>query len=135
MAVIGFGITKIEGKNKEKPAKNIEVKSTPKISDVKKLDLPNIGNVVKFFFDFNTEYDPDVGSIKLSGYVLYQSDNAEEIMKEWKEAKALSSKLAEEVLNFVLRKCLIKITYLADELNLPPAVRFPILKARKVEKK
>jgi len=135
MAIVGFRITELNAKNNEKAASNIEVKSTPKITDIEEIKLSNLENVLKILFDFETKYDPNVGNIKISGYALYQSDDAKKILDSWKKSKALSAKLAENFLNFILRKCLIKITYLADELNLPPVVRFPILKAKRSKEK
>ncbi len=131
MTIVGFKINKINAEYKQGNNKEIEVKSVPKITNVEKADVKSMKNVLKLDYDFETTYDPDVGSIKISGYVLLQSEDADKILDMWKSKKLMEAKMAEEALNFILRKCLIKVTSIADDLSLPPAVRLPIIKAKK----
>ncbi len=127
--IVGFRMLEIHAKAEEKPGK-VEVSSTPKIVNVKKFESKELKDVLRLDFEFMTKYEPKVGEIKIVGYVLYKDENIEKILKLWEEKKALDMKTAEECMNFILRKCLIKVTYIADELGLPPAVRFPVVKAK-----
>ena len=132
MTIVGFKLNKIEAEYR-KTDKEIEVKSVPKITNIEKYDVAGMKDVLKMDFEFETTYDPNAGKINFSGYVLFKSDKAKEILDMWKDKKVMEAKMAEESLNFILRKCLIKATFIADELGLPPAVRLPIIKAKKKE--
>jgi hypothetical protein len=76
-------------------------------------------------FEFTTKYNPDIGEIKMSGEVIYLSDKNAKVIKDWKAKKSLPENMNLEVLNYLFRACLIKISVLADDLQLPPAVQLP----------
>ena len=111
MGVIGFNFRSIEARTADKKIEgNVDVNSTPTIENVTKKDVSVEGlkDVLSFEFSFKTKYNPDIGEIKISGEVLYQTEDAKKILAMWKEKK-MDSKITADVLNVVFRKCLLNI--------------------------
>ena len=131
MPIIGINFKSIEAKIEDKrPDGNIDINSTPSVEDIKEKDLnvPGLKDVLAVEFKFVTKYQPDVGEIKICGEVLYQTEDAKKILDMWEEKK-LESKVAVDVLNTIFKKCLTKAVAIADELNLPPPLTFPLVKS------
>ena len=104
----------------------MKVNSTPKIIDIREMDVPSLGKkALAFDFEFLSEYTPDVASIKVTGEMLYLADKPEEIIKKWKKDKGLPTEVSVEVLNTLFRKCLLKASNLAEDLQLPPPLDLP----------
>jgi hypothetical protein len=76
-------------------------------------------------FDFVSEYTPNIGSIKLTGEVFYLSDKGPQIVKTWKAKKDLPEDMRVEILNHLFRVCIVRISNLADDLQLPPPMAIP----------
>ena len=130
MPVIGLRFESFEGK-REKMLENTPVKinSTPRITEIKEIDIPNVAkNALAFTFEFITSYDPDIGIIKVTGEVLAVEKNYQKILADWKKKKELPTEISTEVLNYLFRRCLLKISNIAEDLQLPPAVGFPKVK-------
>jgi hypothetical protein len=140
MPVIGFNINKIEAEKKKLPVgAEIKISNTPKISSIE-VDALNLGEkkgekILKIAFDFLTEFEPKVGHISLSGEMLYLHDDAEELMKTWKKEHALPGPVMVEIMNYLFRRCLIKILSLTEDLQLPPVIPFPLAKLEGQDKK
>ena len=129
MPVIGFTITLIEGR-RDKGALNSQVKisSNPKIVSIKEIDIPEIGKkAASIDFEFVTTYTPDVGSIKVSGDLLYVSSQHSKILEMWEKNKSLPNEATVEILNFLFRKCILKTLNLSDDLQLPPPINMPFI--------
>ncbi len=131
MPVIGLKFESFSGsRTKEVVNQPINVNSTPKIKDIKEISLPNIADkAMSFHFEFVTSYDPDIGSIRVTGEIFFVSKDFQKIMSEWKKKKELPADVSTEVLNYLFRRCLLKISNMAEDLQLPPAVNFPRVKA------
>jgi hypothetical protein len=127
MPVIGLKFSTIEGKRSSKRiVPEVKINSSPKIVSVKEADVTPMGKkALSLEFEFTTKYAPDIGEIKMSGEVIYLSDKNAKVIKEWKAKKTLPEGMNLEVLNYLFRACLIKISVLADDLQLPPAVQLP----------
>ncbi|MEM7826957.1 MAG: hypothetical protein QXQ40_01895 [Candidatus Aenigmatarchaeota archaeon] len=133
ITVLGLTFKSVNGVKKEIEEKsNISVNSTPMIKsiDEKKIDiLPK--KILAIEFEFKTTYEPDIGSINLVGELLYQANDNEKVLKEWKKNKRLPEEIAVPILNVIFKRCLTKIIALADDLQLPPPVMFPVVKPKK----
>ena len=131
MPVIGMSYKAFDGKRTYTPLPaggEIKVNSSPKITGVKEVDMAQFGKkVLAFEFEFVTSYGPDVAEIKIGGDVLFMSDKNAEIVKQWKKEKKLPDDVSIEVLNHLFRRCLLKISYMADDLQLPPPINMPLV--------
>ena len=134
MPIIGLSFNNFEGKrDKEQNLRaEIKVNSVPRINEVKEVSIPSIGNkkVLSLAFEFVTNYDPNVGEVKIGGDLLYMADNNAAILKEWKKDKKLPEKSSLEVLNYLFRRCLLKVSNIAEDLQLPPPIPMPRVKPK-----
>ncbi len=134
MPIIGLGLNSIEAskKNERVEQQEVKVNSTPHITDVKEVDLPNFSQkALSIEFDFLTVYDPALAKITIKGTVMYLSDNIKDVVTEWKKKKRLPEDMSMEVLNYLFRHCLLKSSVLADELQLPPPMPMPRITPKK----
>ncbi len=137
MPVVGFNFKSIKAEIKKVPTgkEKIEISSSPMIKNVEKKKIDVLGKEVALIeFEFKTTYEPGIGQIVLKGEILYQTDNVGKFVKEWKEKKKLSADFAIPVLNAVFRRCLKRAIDLADDLQLPPPIRFPVVRAKEESK-
>ena len=141
MTIVGFNFTKIEGEKKDMIKGKININNNVHINKVEEKDLV-LGNqkqkVLSFNFEFTAKYDPNVGSIKLTGNVLYMEDSkkVKDILDGWKKDKKLPKEFMPNILNTVLNKCNIQALILSEQINLPPPMPLPKLQpAQAPEKK
>lgn len=130
MPVVGFTISDIQAKRgKEAGSSKINIVSTPTIKGVKEVDMQGLEKkALEVEFDFLTAYNPDMGSIKISGQLFYISNNDNQLALDfWKKKKTLPDDEAIEVLNFLFRRCVMKALILADDLQMPPPINLPIV--------
>ncbi len=126
MPVVGLSFTSIEARRKEIPRGEIKVNSSPKVNEMKEVDLSSIGKkALSLNFEFVTEYQPDIGMIKVEGDMVYMADNNAKVLARWKKSKTLSEEVSVEVLNQLFRKCLLKVSNIAEELQLPIPIQIP----------
>jgi len=132
MPIIGMNFKFLEAQRKDTQVKGeIKINSFPKITNVKEAKVSNMkSNAVALEFEFSTDYEPDVGKIKLMGELLYQTDKQKEILDKWKKEKKISEDLGVEVLNHLFRRCLLKSAHLSEEVMLPPPLQMPRIKPK-----
>jgi hypothetical protein len=132
MPIIGMKLDSMEGKRGTVPQTgDIKVNSTPRIMEVKQIDLPSINKkALALNFEFSTTYSPDIGDIRIIGEILYTSDSSANILKQWKSKKSLPEEVNIEVLNHLFRSCLLKVANIADDLQLPPPLAMPRVAAK-----
>lgn len=132
MPIVGFSISSIEGKKSKSAVRGeIKVNSTPRITGVKEVSIPAFSKKpLSLSFEFVTKYDPNLAEVKISGDVLFLAEKNQKVLSEWKNKKALPDAVSIEVLNHLFRRCLIKIANLADDLQLPPPLQIPRVKAK-----
>ncbi len=141
MTIVGFNFTKLEAEKKEMIKGKININNNVSIKNVeeKKLSLANDKQkVLSFTFEFIAKYDPDIGSIKFVGDVLFmeESKKAKELLDGWKKDKKLPKEIMPSILNTVLTKCNIQALILSEQINLPPPIPLPKLQpAQPAEKK
>ena len=135
MPIVGLSFSTIEGRRKSIPKGEIKVNSSPKVTDIKEVDLASIGkNALSLDFQFMTEYQPDVGAIKVEGEMIYVADNNTKILAQWKKDKTLPEDTSVEVLNHLFRKCLLKVSEIAEDLQLPIPIQIPRVTAKEKAK-
>ncbi|MBN2043296.1 MAG: hypothetical protein JW754_05845 [Candidatus Aenigmarchaeota archaeon] len=132
MAIIGLSFKAIEGKKSEENVRSeIKVNSVPRINSLKEIMVPTLQKkVISMDFEFVTSYDPKVGEIKIGGELLYLTDKMKELMDKWEKEKKLPEKSSLEVLNYLFRRCLLKVSNIAEDLQLPPPIPLPKIKAK-----
>lgn len=130
MPVIGLSFTSMEAKRGKGTVKEeIKINSTPKITEVKEVKIPTLDKkALSLAFEFTTKYDPDIGEIKIGGDLVYVADKSAAVLKQWKEKKSLPENVSVEVLNHLFRRCLLKISNMAEDLQLPPPIQMPRVK-------
>jgi hypothetical protein len=131
MPIVGFNFTKIKGEKKspiEKDTK-VQIKSNVDITDVKEETLRTGSDDQGLKFDFKLElnYDPEIASIELKGFVYYldKEDKLKEIVEGWKKEKSVPPEVAQQILNLVLHRGNIKALTMEEELNIPPHLSLP----------
>jgi len=130
MPVIGITFNTMEGKRKKgSPHAEIKVNSTPKIISMKEVTVPTLKKkALSLDFEFVTTYDPQIGEIKIGGEILYLAEKNAQILSQWKKNKKLAENVSIEILNHLFRRCLLKISIIAEDLQLPPPVQIPRVK-------
>jgi hypothetical protein len=136
MPIVGLSFSSIEARRKSMPTSEIKVNSIPKVKEIKEVELAGLDKSgLQLSFEFLTEYVPDIGSIKVEGEMLYVADNNLKILAQWKKDKTLPEDVSVEVLNQLFRKCLLKVSGLAEEIQLPIPIQIPRVAAKKKDVK
>jgi len=133
MPIVGFNFEKITAEKKQLIKDKVNVKTDLHIVEVTEEAMPiakSKEKILKFSFEFSINYEPKIGDIILKGHILYLDDQPKitSIVKEWKKTKKIETKLMEQLLNTILIRSNIKAFSLAQEVNLPPHIRLPIIK-------
>jgi len=106
----------------------------PRVITIKEVDIPTFDKkALSLEFEFETSYEPKIANIKITGDILYRPENSAKILKEWKKNKKLPDEMNMEILNNLFRRCLIKISVIADDLQLPPPLQLPRIKPKDEE--
>ncbi|MCD6367820.1 MAG: hypothetical protein J7L45_01915 [Candidatus Aenigmarchaeota archaeon] len=131
MPTIGLEITSINAKREEEMGKELKIDHFQKIRDVKKKKIDALGKeVLEILFEYKCTYEnsatkKNVGKIEFEGKLFYFIENLEESLKSWKKNKRLPDNITVDVFNRITRTCLTKAIGLAEDLRLPPPIRFP----------
>ncbi|MBU0615086.1 MAG: hypothetical protein KJ601_03255 [Nanoarchaeota archaeon] len=135
MTIVGFGFNKIEVEKIEGAKGKINISNNVSIKEVKETTL-SVGKdkppVLKFVFEFLSSYEPKVGKVLLGGDLTYMEEGAKikEIQEKWKKDKKLPADIMSPILNTILAKANILALILSQEVNLPPPIPLPKLKAQ-----
>src|SRR3989338_5494607 len=120
MTIVGFNFTKIEAEKKDLVKGKININNNVAIDKVEEKNF-SLGSdkqkVLAFTFGFISKYNPDAGSIKITGDVLYMESSAKvkEILDGWKKDKSLPKEIMPTILNTVLNKCNIQALILSEQ--------------------
>ena len=128
--IVGFGFTKLSAEKKEPATGKIDINNNVSIKDVVEVSLSlrkDKLNVIKFKFEFASQYEPNVGSILFEGEVLYLDEpkNIKEILSSWKKDKQIPKEIMGGLLNSILSKCNVQALILSQDVNLPPPIPMP----------
>jgi hypothetical protein len=132
MPVIGLKFNSIDAKrDKDKIEGELKINSSPKIVSVKEVELgPLKQKGLSMGFEFVTQYNPNIAMIRMNGDIFYVNEERAKILKEWKKEKKLPDAVGMEVINHLFRSCLLKISGLAEDLQLPPPLNFPVVRPK-----
>lgn len=132
MPIVGFNFTQINSEKKKPIEGQIQLKSRVNITSVTEEKLPTgktKADGLRFDFEFNLDYEENIGNINLKGFIYYldESKILKDLFAKWKKDKTLPKEVIEQIINTILYRASIKAISLAEELNLPPHIRMPII--------
>ena len=138
MPIIGTNFIKlnVERKERKEGKGKVNINNNLGIKDVIEMNLrvgKNKQPGVKFVFEFETIYEPDIAKFEFLGEVLYIADKEEcqEILKAWKDKKPVNEDVMSLVMNSALTKSTIKSLQLSQEMNLPAPIKLPHVTKKK----
>jgi hypothetical protein len=135
MPIAGFNFEKIQAERSKDIKGKVNIKQDLTIKKVieEKVPLSKSGEAIKFYFEFKINYEEKIGSIILTGNVLYfdEPKKIKEIISSWNKNKKVPPEITTPVLNTVLFKCNIKALELSQDVNLPPHIPLPKLQTKK----
>ena len=131
MPIAAINFKKIIGERKESSNGEINIKNNVAITNVEKYIIGK-QNTIKFTFDFSSLFEPNVGSILLTGEVISIEDEkkADEILAQWKKDKKLPKDIMASVMNTILAKSHVKALIISQDINLPPPLNLPKVKEK-----
>ncbi len=93
-------------------------------------DVQINGDEVCVKYTFTMNYDPQIGSLKMSGEIISKEDSAriKDISKQWKDKKSLPVDYTEELLNAITYTCGINGVLVVRALGLPAPINPPRLR-------
>ncbi len=127
MRIIGFTLQKISIERKKDIKGKLEIKSDMHIEDVEKENIDIAGDILKFSYIYQINYEPSYAEIIFKGTVLVVPDKSEDIkkvLKEWKKKK-MPDEIRVFLFNFIMAKCNLKALQLEEDLALPPHIPLP----------
>ncbi|KYK23892.1 hypothetical protein AYK21_01910 [Thermoplasmatales archaeon SG8-52-2] len=85
-------------------------------------------------FQYTASYGP-VGMIKLEGSLIYDSDDAKKVSKEWNETRKMPNQVAGHIHTAVMHACVPEAVSIAKDLGLPPPIPLPQVRLSGDQKK
>ena len=127
MPVIAFNVDRILAEKNSQIIKNIKVENNMRINNISL--VPKRDNILKFDFEFTTEYKPDIGNMKINGNLIFRDEGKKikEILDIWRKSKKLDKDIMTSITNFILIKCNVRALGLAEQVNLPPHIQLPMI--------
>ena len=129
MGIVGFTFDKISAEKTGKITEKVNINHNFNIKHVEKTDINIQGkkSVLKLYFDFNVDYEPNIGNIRMTGNLTYldKEEELNKLMEQWKKEKKLSVGVTTLVANTILTKANIKALILYQEVDLPPQIHLP----------
>lgn len=135
MPVIGITIKDINAKKYAKIERRVRVNNNTKLKEIKEQSLPALKKKgLSVGFEFKTAYvsvmNKPLAEIIINGNVLFFDSRHRKILSDWKKKKKLPEDINLQLINAVLRKCLIRALDLSEELQLPPPIALPFARKR-----
>lgn len=81
-------------------------------------------NEAQVEFEYIASYGP-IGFIKFEGELVFVSDDAEELAKQWQTKKNMPDNVASHVHTSLMHFCLPEAVMIARDLKLPPPIPLP----------
>ncbi|MEA3379138.1 MAG: hypothetical protein U9Q69_05920 [Nanoarchaeota archaeon] len=136
MPIVGFNFDKLYVEKLKKIEPPLRINTNVKIEDIfeEKNDFSSKSTMtLRIPFFFSLDYDPKLAKLEITGHIhfLEKKKKAEEIKNKWKKDQKIKGELSKGVLNTILLKCNIKALEIAQDVNLPPHIRLPLLQAKK----
>ncbi|MEK6800476.1 MAG: hypothetical protein AABY05_00945 [Nanoarchaeota archaeon] len=140
MQVIGFNLTSLNVK-KEKTSGEFGINTKIEFKNIEKeeVNLLKEGEVLRIEFEYIISYDSEkdkkdksLGEINFQGNIILSTkeEESKELLKEWKKKK-IPQNFQIPLFNLIIRKCLPKAAFFADEFSLPSPFKLPTLQIKK----
>jgi len=138
MPVIGINIKNIDAKRYAKIERRVRVNNNTKLKEVKEQNLTALKKKgLSVGFEFKTTYvsqmNKPLAEIIIKGNVLFLDSRYRKILSNWKKKKKLPEDVNLQLINAVLRRCLIRALDLSEELQLPPPIALPFARKKSGE--
>jgi len=135
MKLVWFGFRKILGERLSNSLKDLKVKTSIKMDEIKENESINSDGKEMFLdvkFGYKIDYEPNVAKLEFTGImtISVEAKKGKEILKQWKK-KDLSEEVNISFLNVVMNKSNVKALQLEEELNLPYHFSLPVLRFSK----
>ncbi len=133
MAIVSFSFDKISIEKKKPLEVPLKAKTSIKVLEIKEEELNLAGGrkdlLLRFFFEYAVDYQPNQAAVLLAGNVLYSGkrEDLEKVVKEWRKTKKFNPQVSKDVLNHVFMRCNIKALSFEQEVNIPPHIVLPHL--------
>ena len=75
-------------------------------------------------FQYTASYGP-IGMIKIEGTLIYESNDAKKITKEWLDTRKVPDQIASHIHTAVMHACVPEAVGIAKDLGLPPPIPLP----------
>ena len=138
MQVIGFNLSKVLAERSSDFTRsaintNIDFSNVEK----EKVDLLKDAEAVKISFKFSVIYEDREkkekknGEVSCEGVIVLSTskEEAKDFHKSWKKKEVPKDTMI-PLYNVILKKCSLKALQLEDDLNLPPHIPFPQVRAQ-----
>ena len=125
MPVINFRITDLGGTRTEKEAGSVDVRSNFKIVSVKRDKRDDGKDFLLVNFEFDVTYKPNVGDMQLKGYLWYQEENMDKLVKDGGDKLELDPQLIKNISTTIIRESIVESLDIAKKLRLPLPLRLP----------
>jgi hypothetical protein len=103
----------------EKP-RQIRIDHNSQITQLQKKS-DNLANVE---FQYTASYGP-IGMIKIEGVLLYEDDDAKNIIRQWHDTRRIPDQTASRIHTAVMHSCVPEAVGIAKDLGLPPPIPLP----------
>lgn len=134
MTIVKINIHKVHAdRNLASRGGQVKIHNNVSIKDVEELSFAVDGKKgLKFTFNFNCSYEPDLGRIEVEGQVLYVEVDAKvnEIQKMWAKDKKVPGPIMEQIVNAALHKGNIQAIKISEDISLPSPLPLPKVKAK-----
>lgn len=130
MSMIAFNFTNISAERRASRVAKYSVKNSTNIVDVKEMPLGK-QKALLFAFKNTIDYEPSVGTITLTGDVLFLSNDeeAKRVAGDFAKTKKIDAKFSEAVYNTILSRATVQSLILARDVGLPAPITMPRVKS------
>ncbi len=130
MTIAGFAFTKLLAEKKEGARGQTTINTNLSLISADEIDFV-MGTAkqkgIKITFDYRNTYVPDVGTLIISGEILYISDpkRHESLMESWKKSKRFADDITAQVYDLISVRCSVEAMQISSTVGLPPPLPVP----------
>ena len=116
--------------NRNERPKQVRIDHNSTVTNISPID----NNKANIDFQYTASYGP-VGMIKIEGSLLYESNDAKKVTKEWTETRKMPNQIASHIHTAVMHACVPEAVSIAKDLSLPPPIPLPQVRLGSTPKK
>jgi len=135
MTIVKINLHKVKAeRNLGAEGGQINIKSNVSLKNVENMDFDRDGKKgLKFSFEFDCDYEPDLGKIEVGGQVFYveEAKLIDEIKESWDKDKRVPTTVMEQVINGALHKGNIQAIKTAEDVGFPSPLPLPKVSKKK----